>query len=141
MALELHSKNIVKIKLPKYFSENFRANLMASPISLNLSSRSEYFYEVGLIVAIALNSFTDLKSLRKSEILETLRKVFAKRCSAIVDHTHRFEGTGFGSFEEKLTKLERDRSINIWKLIQCVSSYRTEKGGELVWRLAKWKKH
>jgi len=51
MAQALVLKNMVKLKLPKYFGDSFRVTLLAQPAVMNLQDRSPFFYEFGLKLA------------------------------------------------------------------------------------------
>jgi hypothetical protein len=46
-ALPLCQQGILNVKLPSFFGSNFRTNLAADPVVVNLADRCPYFYEMG----------------------------------------------------------------------------------------------
>eukprot|EP01031_Cornospumella_fuschlensis_P029507 gene29507-35615_t len=61
MAQVLFRKGMITMDLPKHFDRKMRDNIAAGASNLNLKEYSNYFYEVGMLIANLLND-SDLKN-------------------------------------------------------------------------------
>ena len=113
LASTFASRRFVDIQLPNYLSLQFKSSLVADPEVINLKQKSEYFYEIGIMLAHTLSEH--------SQFIHTLLQIFLIRYRAILDKSRNWDEESDTPFLRKLTIMER-RIFDINK--QFIDQYR-----------------
>lgn len=136
LASSLAQKNDVRVHVPPYFASKFRKHIRASPASVNLRDKSQYFYKIG-------SNLTELLDETDSEeVKELLRIAFGgERYRRILDQSMNSRDEDTTEFTRKLTHMEKElfekgllgaRDFYEWKnrsagILRCASILDSER--------------
>lgn len=98
MCQALATREMVDIEMPRYFADRFKTKMLADPASVNLQDRCDYFYELGLKLALLV---------RDPEIGDMLQRGLRVRFREIIARDPTYRSPDYSAFVGRLCHFER----------------------------------
>lgn len=123
LAKFLHSRSLVSLSIPKWFTEEFKCIIEADPKISNLKDKSNHYYDFGIKLAEILPF--------NASLFKLVGVIFFNRMKALFDLVSHLKETDTHDLLLKLTDAENDFYHQARKSVRNFREQKDEKQGDL----------